>query len=63
MSSPGIDAVDVGQEDIAGGASDADLVLDVQGELEIITPVVAVHAVVRQDRIVEEDASSPRNPL
>ena len=51
-----IDAVDVGQEDVAGRADDAHVVLDVQRELEIVAPVAPVMAVVRQDGIVEEDA-------
>ena len=49
------DAVDVGQKEIAGVANDADIVLDVEGELEIVAPVAAFVAVVRQDRIVEEN--------
>ena len=36
-------------------ANDAHVVLDVQGELKIVAPVAAVVAVVRQDRVVEED--------
>ena len=58
----GVDAVDVGQEDVAGGAGDAHLVLYVQGQLKIVAPVAAVHAVVGQDRVVEEDAQAPGSP-
>ena len=53
-----IDAVDVRQEDVAGFANDAHLVLNVQRQLEIVAPVMAVVAVVRQYGIVEENAQS-----
>ena len=56
---PGIDAVDVGQEDVAGRAGDAHLVLYVQGQLKIVAPVAPVDAVVGQDRIVfQKDAQA-----
>jgi hypothetical protein len=51
-----IDAVNVGEEDIARRADDAHVVLNVQRDLEIVAPVVACMAVIRQHRIVEEDA-------
>ncbi len=47
--------MDVGQEDIPGLADDAHVVLDVEGELEVIAPVPALVAVVRQDGVIEED--------
>ncbi len=47
--------MDVGQEEVAGLTDDAHVVLDVQGELEIVLPVAAVVTVVGQDRVVEED--------
>ena len=50
-----VDAVDVGQKQIAGVAHDANVVLNVQRELEIVPPVAALVAVVRQDRVIEED--------
>ncbi len=50
-----IDAVDIGQEQIAGGANQTYVVLDVQRDLKVIPPVLAVEAVVREHRIVEED--------
>src|SRR5450755_484571 len=53
-----IDAMDVGEEDVAGRAHNADVVLDVQGDLEIILPVAAGVTVVRQHRIIEEDAQA-----
>ncbi len=52
------DAVDVGEEEVAGVAHDAHVVLDVQRELEIVAPVAAVVAVVGQDRVVEEDVQA-----
>ncbi len=48
----GVDAVDVGQEDVAGRVGDAHLVLHVQGQLKIVAPVAPVQAVVGQDRVV-----------
>ena len=53
--------MDVGQEEVAGVADDAHVVLDVQGELEIVAPVAALVAVVGQDRVVEEDAAGRRS--
>ena len=52
----GVDAVDVGQKDVAGGTGDAHLVLDVQGQLKIVAPVAPVHAVAGDDRIFKENA-------
>ena len=51
-----IDAVNVGEEDVARRPDDAHVVLNVQCDLEIIAPVVAGVAVVGQHRIIEEDA-------
>ena len=48
------DAMDVGEEDVSGLSADADIVLDVKRELEIIAPVLAVVSIVGQDWIVEE---------
>ncbi len=53
-----IDAVDVGQEQVAGRAHDAHIVLDMQRELEIVPPVVPRVAIVGQYRIVEEDTQT-----
>ena len=50
--------MDIGQENVARGPGDGDLILLVQGELKIIAPVAAVHAVVREHRILEEDPKS-----
>ena len=50
------DTVDVGQEDIAGRPDNAHVVLNVQRDLEVVAPVLAVVAVVGQHRVVEEDA-------
>src|ERR1035437_10317089 len=59
MSSPAIDAVDVGQEDVAGGAGDVHVVLQVQGQLKIVAPVAPVYTVVGQDRVVfQKDAQA-----
>ena len=48
--------MDVGEEQIAGRAHDAHVVLNVQGDLKVVAPVAARVAVVGQHRIVEEDA-------
>ena len=50
-----IDAVDVGEEDVARLADDAHLVLHVQSQLEVVAPVAAVEAVVGQDGVLKED--------
>ena len=50
-----IDPMDIGQKDVAGGAGDAHFVLSMQGQLEIVTPVVTVKTVVGQ-----HDASCDR---
>ena len=49
-------AMDVGEEDVAGFANGADLVLNVQGQLEVVAPVPAVVPVGGKHRIGEEDA-------
>ncbi len=51
-----IDAVNIGKEDVAVRPDDPDIVLDVQRHLEIVAPVAAGMAVVRQYRIIEENA-------
>ena len=43
-------AMDVGEEDVAGFANGADLVLNVQGQLEVVAPVPAVVPVGRRRR-------------
>ena len=53
-----VDAMDVGQEDVAGSAHDAHVVLDVQRHLKVIAPVLPRVPVVGQHRIVEEDAQA-----
>ena len=50
--------MDVGEEQIAGLTHHADLVLDVQCELEVVAPATTLVAVVRQYRIIEEDPES-----
>jgi len=50
------DTMDVGKEEVARVAHDANVILNVQCKLEIVPPVVAGDAVVRQDRVIEEDA-------
>jgi hypothetical protein len=55
---PKIDAMDIGQEQIAGRTHHADIVLNVQRDLEIVAPVLAFEAVVWQHRIVEEDVQT-----
>ena len=49
------DAVDVGEEDVAGVTRYADIVLDVQSELEIVPPVAALMTIIGEDGVVEED--------
>jgi len=49
------DAMDVGEKEIAGLADEADVVLNVERELEIVTPVATRVAVGRQDGVVEEN--------
>ena len=53
-----INAVDVGKKKIARIPHHAHIVLNVQRELKIIAPVAAFVTIVRQDRVVEEDAQS-----
>lgn len=56
-----VDAVDVGEKQVARGPHDAHIVLDVQRELEVVAPVAAhaiTIAVVGQHRVVEEDAQA-----
>src|SRR5437870_2651445 len=49
------DAVDVGKKEIACLTDDADLVLNVEGKLEVIPPIAAIAAVIRENWIVEEN--------
>jgi len=44
--------MNVGKENIAGFVGDADIVLDMEGELEIVAPVVTAEAVIGKDWIV-----------
>ena len=55
---PEVDAVDVGEEEVAERPERPDLVLQVQGDLEVVAPVAALVAVVGQHRVVEEDPKS-----
>ena len=50
-----VNPVDIREEHIAGGADGADLVLDVEGYLEVVAPVAALVAVVRQHGVIEEN--------
>ena len=50
--------MDVGEEDIAGVAQDANVILDVQRDLEVISPVLSRVTVVRENRVCEEDPQS-----
>ena len=47
--------MDIGQEHVAGRPHDANVILNVQGDLEVVPPVLPSVAVVRQNRIIEED--------
>ena len=49
------DAVDVGKEEVSGRAQDADVVLNVKGELEVVAPIATGGSVFRENWIVEED--------
>ena len=51
-----VDAMDVGEEQVAGIAHHAHVVLQMHGELEILAPVAAGGAVVGQHRIREKNA-------
>ena len=53
-----VDAVDVGQEEIALGGDQPDLILNMHRELEIVLPVAALVAVGRKDRVLIEDAGT-----
>ena len=53
-----IDAVDVGQEEIAALGNEADLVLDVDRHLKVAIPALAFPTVGRQQRVVAEDPRS-----
>ena len=48
--------VNVGKKQVALFADVTDLILNVDGQLEIVLPVLSLVAVVRQERIVEENA-------
>ena len=50
--------MDVGEEQVAGLADDAHVVLQVQGELEVVAPIATGVAVVRQHGVGEEDAQA-----
>ena len=52
------DAVDVREKQITRVSQDTGIVLDVQGELEVVAPVAPVVAVVRQNRVLEEDTKT-----
>src|SRR3989338_313650 len=52
------DAVDVREKQIARVSQDTDVVLDVQGKLELIAPVAPVVAVVRENGVFEEDTKA-----
>ena len=47
--------MNVCQEEVPGGAVDADIVLEMEGELEVVPPVFPGMAVFREDGILEED--------
>jgi hypothetical protein len=52
---PEVDAMDIGQKQVADIALHAYVILHVQRHLEVIAPVAVFVAVPGQDRIVEED--------
>ncbi len=51
-----IDSMNVGQKEIACRAHDAHIVLNVQSDLKIITPVAAGMSIIRQHRVIKEYA-------
>ena len=53
-----VDAVDVGEEQVAHVTDHTHVVLQVQRELEVVAPVAAGMAVVGQHRVLEEDAQA-----
>ena len=46
--------MDVGKKEVSCVTDDAHVVLNVQGKLKIISPVMPFVAVVRKNRVVEE---------
>ena len=55
------DAVDVGQKDISCFSDNANIILDMKRDLEIIAPVASLVAVVGEDRVVEENLLTRQN--
>ena len=53
-----IDAMDVREKEIAGVADYANVVLNVERELEIVAPVASFVAIAGQDRVVKENTES-----
>jgi hypothetical protein len=49
------DAMDVGEEHVSGVPHNAHIILNVQRELEVIAPVLALVPIVRQHGIIEEN--------
>ena len=49
------DPVDVAQEEIPCLADNSHIVLDMQGKLEIVAPVMALVSIIRQNRVIEEN--------
>ena len=56
---PGIDAVNVRQKDVPCRLRHPHVILNVQRELEIVSPIAAVHTVVRQHRIIFQEDAQP----
>ena len=48
--------MNISQEDIANGISDAHIILQVQSKLEVIPPVLTIHAVIGQHRVFKKYA-------
>ncbi|MPM68281.1 hypothetical protein SDC9_115212 [bioreactor metagenome] len=55
---PGVDPVNVGQKQVAGLAHNRNIILDVQGHLKIILPVLTGVAVIGQQRVAVEDSQT-----
>ena len=50
--------MDIGEEDITDWLRDAYIILKVQGELEVIAPILAIHAIIRQYRVLKKDTQA-----
>jgi hypothetical protein len=50
--------MNIGEKDITDGTDDSDVVLNMKHHLEVVTPIAACVTVIRQNRIVKENAEA-----